>query len=318
MASTHRRKVRLLALGGTIACRETGRGLVPKLGAEDLIASVEVPNGVTIDGSDAMVRTIVFPEDWTVLATLIFEELDKFDGFVLTLGTDSLAYAACALSLMLPGLPCPVVLTGAMQPITEPHPQSAQRNLSDALRVATSQVGGVFVVFHGQLLDGRRSSKVVSDEDAAFASINFPPLGSVGEAGIHWSERPGDPDGDIELKTELDTRVTVYQLCPQTTREDLGTLGRYRGIVIEGFGDGNVQEHLVPTLNALARERVVVLASQCPRGRVRHRYTGGAALIDSGALSSSHMTTEMACVGLMWALGQSADDREARRIFQAL
>lgn len=311
-------KVLLLALGGTIACRNSKNGLVPELKAADLIAAAETPSGIQIDACDGPVRTILFPEDWAFLATRIFEGLEEYDGFVLTLGTDTLAYSSCALSLMLPNLPRPVVLTGAMQPITGPHPQPAQRNLADAIGIAASRVGGVFVVFHGKVLDGRRASKTSSDADDAFASINTPALASVGGGRIRWRDRPVQASGDPRLETSIETRVAVLQICPQTTSEDLVALERYSGIVIAGFGDGNVPQHLVPSLKALARRRVVVLASQCPKGRVWHRYAGGAALIRGGAISSSDMTTEMACVGLMWALGQSTSITTVRRIFQTL
>ena len=93
-------------------------------------------------------------------------------------------------------------------------------------------------------------------------------------------------------------------------------LSPYRGIVIEGYGDGNVSSHLVPVLKRLARRKIVVLASQCTYGKTRHEYEGGALLMRSGALSAGDMTKETALVTLMWALGQSADREEAKDIFR--
>lgn len=310
---TGERRLLLLALGGTIGCRPSSAGLVPTLGAAELLAAVGVPDGLRVDAEDLLVRTVVFPDDWVALGAAI-EARRGYDGFVLTLGTDTLAWVAAALALLAPART--VVLTGAMRPCGFPG-SDAPRNLTDALRVAASGRPGVFVVFGGRIIAGARASKVESEAPRAFASINAPAVGRVRGGAVVWraraEARPATPPG----LPRFEPNVAVLTLGPQTRPADVARFASCRGVLVEGFGDGNVASHLVPALTTLARRRVVVLASQCARGVVRHRYEGGQALVRSGAVSAGSLTKEMALVRLMWALGQTRRADVARALFAA-
>jgi L-asparaginase len=309
------KKILLLALGGTIACKKTPKGLAPKLKAADLLSAAALPRAASVEAVDFMTRTIVFTSDWIALSEEIVQRFDEYDGFVITLGTDTLAYVSSALSLMLRNLSKPVVLTGAMTPIGAKDGYAA-RNLSDAIRIAAAGVGGVFVAFHGKVLDGRRASKVRTEDADAFDSINAPPLATVRRGGgILWRSKPSKPKGKLSLQPYLDIHVASVKLSPQTTAEDLAGFSNFSGLLVEGYGDGNVPSCLVPTLKRMARKQLVVLASQCPYGRVSHRYEGGAALIRGGVLSAGDKTKEFATVKLMWALGKSGSRAMARRAF---
>lgn len=309
------RKILLLVLGGTIACVKTKKGLLPKLKAKDLLRFVAPPRGVIVDSIDFLKRTIVFPQDWVLLSRKIFSVFDEYDGFVVTLGTDTLAFVSSALSLMLKNIPKPIVLTGAMQTIQTPQ-SDGRRNLRDAIRLATEEAArGVFVVFNGKIIDGRTVSKVRSDSRDAFESINAPLLGYMVRGRVRWRNKPPRPRGKLRLRTQLDTRVITVNLTPQLDVNFFKSLEPYRGIVVEGFGDGNVPVNLVPVLSGLAKEKIVILASQCPYGGVRHQYEGGATLVRNGALSSYNMTKEMANVKLMWVLGQSKNRGVIRRLW---
>lgn len=310
------KKILLISLGGTIACVRTKKGLMPKLKAKDLVRYVSLPRGVIVDSVDFLTRTILFPSDWVLLSRKIFTEYDKYDGFVVTLGTDTLAFVASALSLMLRGLSKPVVLTGAMKIMRSRHSDGG-RNLGDAIRVAAQEgIGGVLVVFNGSILDGRTVSKVHSDANNAFESINSPALGKMFLRRIQWRNKPLRRKAKLRLSARLDTRVVTARLTPQLEAGFLGSLASYHGIIIEGYGDGNVPSGLVPVILGLAKKSIVLLGSQCLYGRPQHQYEGGAALIKNGVLSSQSMTREMACVKLMWALGQSKDRCIVRRIMK--
>lgn len=310
------RRVRLLTLGGTIACVPTPAGLAPLLRAADLLASIDVPPGVAVDAVDFLERTILFPDDWLRLARAVVAGHDEVDAFVVTLGTDTLAHAAAALTVLIADLGRPVVLTGAMRPPGAAD-SDARRNLRDALTVARSGAPGVFVVFAGRVIDGARASKTRADALAAFESINAPRLGVVRGGHVRWNARPAPPNGPPELRDRLETRVGLLRLAPQLTPDDLAPLARHAGVVVEGYGDGNVPANLVEPLARMARERVLVLASQCPYGAVAHCYEGGAALLAAGALSAGDRTTELALVRLMWALAAAADRQDVARLFTA-
>lgn len=311
------KKILLLALGGTIACVNTRKGLIPKLKASDLLASIPAPRGVIVDSIDLLKRTVVFPQDWVLLGRKIFAEYYKYDGFVVTLGTDTLAYVSSALSLMLQNLSKPIVLTGAMKAIKSPQ-SDGRRNLRDAIKIAAQgHIGKVLVVFNGFVFDGSAVSKVRTDVEDAFESINSSPLGRLVLNRVHWEKKSVRRKGKLRLQTSLDNRVITIKLTPQINGDFLKPFASYHGILIESYGDGNVPSNLVPAISDLTKKTIVVLASQCPYGRVRHRYEGGAALIRNGAFSSCNMTKEMACVKLMWALGQSKDRGIIRRIWNS-
>ncbi len=312
-----RRTLVHIALGGTIACVQTRAGLVPRLRAEALLARARVPAGVRVRAIDMAQRTTLSPADWVALARSVARVHDACDGIVVTLGTDTLAYAAAALAVILRHLGKPVVLTGAMRPMAGAR-SDGPRNLSDALRVASARgIAGVLVVFAGRILAGSAVSKTRTAGDAAFESVTGSPLGRLTGDRIVWRVRPAASGGRLALSTRLETRVATCKLTPAIDRAFVEALARHRGVLVEGYGDGNVPDELVAALSRLARRRLVVLASQCTYGRVRHRYAGGRALLRAGALSSGGATKETALARLMWALGRSRNRAAARRLFLA-
>ena len=110
-----------------------------------------------------------------VLKTETIEEnYDKYDGFIVSHGTDTMAYTAAALSYLIQN-PCkPIVLTGSQKPINVDI-TDAKKNLLDSFRFVTEEgISGVYVVFDGKAIIGTRARKVKSKSYSAFESINFP------------------------------------------------------------------------------------------------------------------------------------------------
>ena len=85
-----------------------------------------------IDSSD------VEPSLWQSLAELIYENYEKYDGFVILHGTDTMAYSASALSFMLDNLSKPVIFTGSQLPIGRPR-TDGKENLISAIEIATAR-----------------------------------------------------------------------------------------------------------------------------------------------------------------------------------
>lgn len=54
----------------------------------------------------------VGPHEWKQLASLLDENRKAYDAFIVVHGTDTMAYTASALSLMLAGFAKPIVVTG--------------------------------------------------------------------------------------------------------------------------------------------------------------------------------------------------------------
>ena len=140
-----KKRILLLATGGTIASQATEEGLAPGLDgaalASLLAESVLARYDVTVRDILRLDSSNIQPEEWQLIARHVFAAREDYDGIVITHGTDTMAYTAAILSFMVRGIPIPVVLTGAQLPIE--HPLSdGEENLRLALAMAASGVGG--------------------------------------------------------------------------------------------------------------------------------------------------------------------------------
>lgn len=106
--------------GGTIGMVQTATGFAPATGVvEAALDTLPVRSGLTVQTLDPLIDSAnASPADWDRIAAIIAARHDEFDNFVITHGTDTLAYTAAALCFALEGLGKPVILTGAMLPLT--------------------------------------------------------------------------------------------------------------------------------------------------------------------------------------------------------
>jgi L-asparaginase len=260
------------------------------------------------------------PADWITLAREVHAELPKYDGIVIIHGTDTMAYTASALALLLGPIPKPVVLTGSQKPLVDVR-TDARQNLVDAALVATLAVPEVAIVMHSRALRGVRATKKDAWGFDAFDSPNLAPLVELGlevEVAPHV-RAPAEPlapfDGRLESRV-LAVRV-VPGLDPALLRGAVSA--GVRGLVLEGYGTGNVPTTLIPVLEE-ARDQgvVVVIVSQCLRGFVDlERYEGGALAQRAGAISAKDMTVEATVAKLMVGLARYGPTPALRTWFAA-
>lgn len=311
----------LLMTGGTLLMKPAEPGRSPRRGAvtldeeqtsRDVLS--EVPSLARIAEFDArflfhMDSANMQPSDWLTVARTVHAEIENYDGIVIVHGTDTMAYSASALAMLLGPLPKPVVLTGSQKPLVEVR-TDARQNLIDAAMVATLAVPEVSIVTASRALRGARATKRDAWGFAAFDSPNCAPLVELGigvEIGSHVLEahplRPFD--------ARLEPRVLAVRIFPGL---DPGLLrgaiaAGVRGLVLEAYGTGNLPAlggSLIPILDE-ARERSipVVVVSQCYRGFVElSQYDGGAAAEAAGAISGGDMTVEAALAKMMVGLGR--------------
>lgn len=321
------KKVLLLTTGGTIAARESGNGLAPDINSEDIIALLpELKNSFQIDTKDILNldSSNIQPEEWQYIAQVVTEQLPFYDGIIITHGTDTMAYTASALSFMLQNLTKPVVLTGAQIPIEQMF-TDAKRNLQTAFAAVDLGIPKVMIAFFDKIINGCRAVKVRTLGFNAFESISASYIGEVYADGVHWNESyfiDQKKKEDFSLKDQLCTDVFLLKLIPGTNPEifDMLLHMKYRGIVIEAFGAGGThfeRRNLLPKLKRLVDHGITVVArSQCLYEKSDFSlYEVGQKLLDCGVIPGRDMTTEAIVTKLMWALGQSDDKDEIRRIF---
>ena len=206
-----------IGTGGTIASELVSDGLAPELNAEQLLHYVPqirefcCPTCLQIFSIDS---TNMSPSRWLQMAACIREHYDEYDGFVITHGTDTMAYSAAALSYLIQQCPKPIILTGAQKPIGSDNTDS-KINLEDAFRCACSPLRGVMVVFNGKVIRGTRARKTHSKSFRAFSSINYPELAYIQDGHVFSFIRP--EHGGIPLFSErLNERVALLKMIPGT------------------------------------------------------------------------------------------------------
>ena len=257
------------------------------------------------------------PSDWLKLAREVHRELPRYDGIVVVHGTDTMAYTASALALLLGPLPKPVVLTGSQKPLVDIRTH-ARQNLVDAALVATLAVPEVSIVFHSRALRGARATK----KDAwGFDAFDSPQLAPLVELGLDVEVAPHvrAPAELAPFDDRLEPRVLAVRVFPGL--DPLLIRGAIRagvkGLVLEGYGTGNVPESILPALEeARARNVPVVVVSQCLRGFVDlRRYEAGVIADDAGAISAKDMTVEAAVAKLMIGLARYGTGDALREYF---
>ena len=137
------------------------------------------------------------PRDWCLIADHILSLYDRYDGFVLLHGTDTMDYTASALPFLLnafdaAGAPAallskPVIVTGSQVPMyqrgdpdTLRFNTDAFQNVCGAVACARQNVPEVCVYFDTRLFRGNRVLKVNASDFCAFDTPNFAPLGQYG------------------------------------------------------------------------------------------------------------------------------------------
>lgn len=295
---------------------------IPSLRRQEV--DIEVLPFEPIDSSNAS------PELWVRLAEKIAENYDKFDGFVVLHGTDTMSYSASALSFMLHNVAKPVVFTGSQIPIGVLR-TDGRENLVTAIEFASAKdskgrarVPGVSLYFQNRLFRGNRTTKQSAEELSAFASNNYPPLAEVG-VSIQYNDpyisRPkaGAPFG---IQTALECDVAIIKIFPGLTESVLRAMlsSGVKGVVLETYGAGNAptKEWFIGTLKeAIAKGISVVNVTQCSNGEVNMDiYETGVALQRIGVISGRDMTTEAAVTKMMYVLAQESTPAGRRRLLK--
>jgi len=224
---------------------------------------------------------------------------------------------------MLKNLPIPVVFTGSQLPLTHPL-TDAMDNLRYALAMAATGIPGIYLAFHRKVILGCRAVKVRTTGFDAFESVNYPLVATIDANGFNINTNAIQPiTGKVVYKENLCNDVFLIKLTPGLNPEifDMLVEMNYKGIVIEAFGSGGlhfVNRNLMEKLKKLVDAGIpIVISSQCLYERSDLSiYQAGQLALKQGVIPAYDMTTEAAVTKLIWALGQSKDEEEVRKMFQ--
>ena len=290
-------------------------GLVPKESGEQLINMLgELPYDITVEDILQLDSSNIQPEEWKLIAEKIFENRNKYDGIVVSHGTDTMAYTASMLAFMLQNINIPVVLTGSQVPINVVL-SDAPDNLRLAFAAAASCCPNIYLAFDRKVMLGCRSVKVRTINFDAFESVNVPPVAKVTSDGLVFSEQnlPINTK-ECTLNTEINPHVSLVKLFPGFDPKLLFAMveSGCKGIVIEAYGLGGmnyIRRNMVGAVGKLIRHGIPVIASsQClyERSDLTKYEVGREALLE-GAISARDK--------LMWGLGQGWDVHQIAEFF---
>jgi len=313
MGERTKKKVLILFCGGTIIMKKgrTGglktpsraeavrilRGIEPRLGeisdyGIDLVGNIDSTN--------------MTPAIWDRLLAEIFRNYGRYDGFVITHGTDTMAYTASALSLAIRDLGKPVILTGSQIPGWEID-TDARRNLVNAMKLAVMDLSGVYVAFGDRVIRGSRASKASESKLDAFASINAPDAGEMKVDTVLDKSLPARRPGPITIHPGFEPAIFVCALTPGCDPNSLLCFlddRKIKGFIILAYGTGNIPYDFDRFFRTARRKKLpVVVTSQCLHGMTLMRsYEVGQRALDLGVIEGYDQSLETLSVKLMWAL----------------
>jgi L-asparaginase len=326
-------RVSVFSLGGTIAStrspRDDDSGVLPQLGAAELIAAVpglrKLAELETVAFRQLPSGDLTF-EDMALLAAEINTRFDSgTTGAVVTQGTDCIEETSFALDLLIPE-PRPVVVTGAMRNPTLTG-ADGPANLLAALQVASSPDAcglGTLVVLNDEIHAARFVRKTHTASPSTFRSVATGALGWVVEGRPRIVLRPAPMPTLTPSITGSAPCVALIKVCLGDDARLIGeieSLG-YSGLVVEAFGGGHVPASVVPALSRLAERMPVVLASRTCAGEVlkeTYEFPGSERdLLSRGLIHAGFLDGLKSRVLLTLLLGTAAGAADARKRFSEI
>ena len=317
----------MITTGGTIACMPSENGLVPGISGNDIISLVpELKNICTIDTLELLNidSSNISPKHYVLMLDTLEKNYDNYDGFVITHGTDTMAYSSSMLACAISSLNKPVVFTGSQLPLKAAG-SDAYKNIKDAFLAASDNVYGVFLAFNGDIHYGDSVKKVYSENFTGFLYINNKTAGKSDNNKIIWNKLYKNHNIKPVFNKNISEKVFVLKMVPSLKPDIIDVLINmgYKGIIIEGYGAGGVptadcENNFIPAIkSAIAKGVAIICATQCLYDGVHlDKYPAGILSEKYGAVSSKNMTLEKTLAKLMLGLGSNMNMKELKEYFE--
>ena len=290
---------------------------------------------------DCIIESISFDEpiDSSNMNTKYYVEIleiietnyNKFDGFVILTGSDTMSYISSAISFMIENLQKPIIFTGSQLPIGDLR-TDAKENLITSIEIAASRknnkpvISEVCLYFEYKLYRANRTTKISAEQFEAFASKNYPALA---ESGVHLNfnehllQQKNKTPEKLIIRKKLVTNVVILKLFPGITKEVVSAIlniNNLKGVVLETYGAGNAPNEawfLNLIEKAIQSGIKIVNVTQCYGGSViLGHYETSVGLKSLGVIGGIDITTESAIAKLMYLLSENLSDALFKKYFQ--
>lgn len=327
-------KVKLLGTGGTIASRldyRTG-AVIPAFTPGELYGAVpelaDICN-LTTEKLFAVFSENMGPDQYKKLAIAIGKEIENgIDGIVIGHGTDTLHHTATALTYMVQNPPVPIILVGSQRSSDRPSSDAALNLMHATYAAGHGNIAEVMVCMFGPTSDeygllhrGTRVRKMHSSYRSTFRTLGETPVAMVSRNEIKLIKKKYNhrrKDKNVTIKPFFEERVAMVYYYPNMHPDMIDSLvdNGYKGIIIAGTGLGHVNKPLYPAIERATKKGVAIyMTVQTLWGYVHmFVYDTGRDLMAKGIIPAENMLPEVAYIKLGWALGQTDDLEEVKKI----
>ena len=294
--------------------------LADQMSHMDELEREQMPHFEIIEHDPLVDSANMTPDIWMTIAEQIKDNFDRFDGFVVLHGTDTMAYTASALSFALEGLTKPVILTGAQLPLGQIR-NDARENLKTAMVLAANyDIPEVGLFFGDDLLRGNRSTKVSATRFDAFDSPNYPKLATAGtEIEIFEENLFRRTSSELKVRPIAPAEVSSFRIFPGMSIDIFRHFLKrpLKGIVLETYGDGNGPTNDPDFVNAIKNATdaglVIMGCTQCTHGGMTQTsYATGTALTKAGIVPGRDMTVEACLTKMLFLFSQDLENDEIK------
>ncbi|WP_262494965.1 MULTISPECIES: asparaginase [Arenibacter] len=329
-------KILLIYTGGTIGMvKDYESGALKAFNFKKLIKNIPELNQLDCDIDNISFDVPIDSSDmnighWVNIATIIKDNYDVYDGFVVLHGSDTMSYTSSALSYMLENLQKPVIFTGSQLPIGDLR-TDAKENLITSIQIAALRednrpvIQEVGLYFEYKLYRANRTTKINAEHFEAFASLNYPPLI---ESGVHlkvnkeYLIRP-NPSKKLKVHLKMDQNVVILKLFPgfnQSVLHNVLNSPNLKAVVLETYGSGNAPTNdwfALELKKAMDRGIFIINVTQCSGGSVLiGHYETSKHLQKLQVINGKDITTEAAIAKLMYLLGNNVSPKLFKTIYE--
>lgn len=324
-----KKSILIVFTGGTFSMKiekKKSGGAVPKYSGAELLKKIpEAKKIADISFYDfgKYPGPHVTPEIMMELSKQLRKRLTdkKYDGIIITHGTDTLEETAYLIDLTIK-TEIPIVFTGSMRNSSEQN-WDGPKNLIDSLLVCLSKNSremGTLVCMNGEVNAASEVTKIFSNEFETFQSLDFGTLGFVEKGRVIYNRLPRflETINTNKINTNVDLLTVYAGMDEKFFRHSADSDAD--GLVIEALGVGNVPPAAFKGIEYVIKKNIpVVLVSRCPAGETDYIYSypgAGRHLHDLGVIFTDYLNGQKARIKLMLALSKTTDKKILKKIFE--